>query len=468
MTPWTAAAKNRIMPLAVPPGIARMKTNLSMSTVLRNRWLGRLALLAFLLLTGFGITEPAAQLKNRKRITSLQIGEGAEGSRVTVVADSALNDYEAFRRGDRFYVRIPVADFTAAQPGFRGDGFEDVQLQKVGDSVVVSFKLQPGATARVDQRSNRLDVIFFSPSRMARNNAANSVPSRMSSGATRVTARTNAAPATQRRERDIVGPLPPGSPQTFSARAVDGASAERPIDGQRTLETSTQTGTANLANKRANDGSVSSTTSSQVDSSIPAPAAPPSYTLPTIVTPSVTEPSRPSSAPVATGRSTWKTRGQSAVHWVSANRLVSLLGGLALLCLMGIVAFFLYTRGKKVVKAKRVKTPGVQPKYTHGLELEDMLAGTTSDPVSNVNSGSFVDEFATRRPNEQSSAAPLVVQKDFSEASGRVARPIGRAAAEGVVARPQSRWVPTRPSLGPAMSGAREGIEDQEREVFEL
>jgi len=91
----------------------------------------------------------AAQSRNQKRIMSIQIGEVSEGSRVTVVSDSALNDYEAFRRGDRFYVRIPLAEFTAGQPHFRGDGFEDVQVQKVGDSIVVSFKLQPGATARV-------------------------------------------------------------------------------------------------------------------------------------------------------------------------------------------------------------------------------------------------------------------------------------------------------------------------------
>lgn len=79
---------------------------------------------------------------------------------MTVVSDSALNDYEAFRRGDRFYVKIPLADFSSALPQLRADGFEDVQVQRVGDNVVVSFKLQPGATARVEQRSNRLDVIF--------------------------------------------------------------------------------------------------------------------------------------------------------------------------------------------------------------------------------------------------------------------------------------------------------------------
>jgi len=34
---------------------------------------------------------------------------------VTIVSDSALNDYEAFRRGDRFYVKIPQAEFAFSQ-----------------------------------------------------------------------------------------------------------------------------------------------------------------------------------------------------------------------------------------------------------------------------------------------------------------------------------------------------------------
>src|SRR6185436_4665745 len=155
-----------------------MKINFLKNLVNRNRTRCSLALLASLISIWFALTPGAAQSKLQKRITSLQIGEGAEGARVTVVSDSLLNDYEAFRRGDRFYVRIPLADFTAGKPVFRGDGFDDVQVQKVGESVVVSFKLQPGASARVDQHSNRLDVIFSAPNRIART-------SRASSGSTR-------------------------------------------------------------------------------------------------------------------------------------------------------------------------------------------------------------------------------------------------------------------------------------------
>lgn len=419
-----------------------MKTNLSGSTVLRNRWRGGVTLLAFLLIISFGITEGVAQSrnKNEKRITSLQIGQRAEGSRVTIVADSSMNDYEAFRRGDRFYVRIPLANFIAAQPGFRGDGFEDVQVQKVGDSVVVSFKLQPGATARVDQRSNRLEVIFFSSNRMARNNTVNSIPSLVSPSATIVTNRTN------------------------DAAVVAEANAERPNDGQPTLGRSTQTSTADPANRAGNNGSISSGEPSQVDSSDSAAA--PTYSIPTIATPSVTEPSKSLTAPLTTRWSNWKARGVTAVQWVSANRLASLPGSFTLLALIGLLAFFVNNRRKNVGKAKRERTPGVQPTYTAGLELEDMLAGRASDPVSNVDSVSFVDELATRQPSEQPAAPAPVVQPDFSGA--RVARASGRAMAAAVVAKPQSQWILTRPPMTPSMSGVHKVSEAQEREVFEL
>jgi hypothetical protein len=73
-----------------------------------------------------------------------------------------LNDYEAYRRGDHFYVKIPAADVARAE-ALRGRGFGDVKAQRSGDSTVVSFKLQPGATAHVEQRSNRLEVVFTVP-----------------------------------------------------------------------------------------------------------------------------------------------------------------------------------------------------------------------------------------------------------------------------------------------------------------
>ena len=127
-----------------------------------NTWRRIVLVLGIVSLFGLVVTAGSAQLKNQKRVTGLQLGDAAGGSRVTIASDSPMSDYEAFRRGDRFYVKIPVATFAGASPDLRGNGFEDIRVETVGGSVVVSFRLQPGATARVDQRANRLDVIFSS------------------------------------------------------------------------------------------------------------------------------------------------------------------------------------------------------------------------------------------------------------------------------------------------------------------
>src|SRR5437016_5767020 len=64
--------------------------------------------------------------------------------------------------GDRFYVKIPRSEVPRAET-VRGRGFADVKAQRTGDSTVVSFRLQPGATAHVEQRGNKLEVVFTVP-----------------------------------------------------------------------------------------------------------------------------------------------------------------------------------------------------------------------------------------------------------------------------------------------------------------
>src|ERR1051325_3905538 len=182
-----------------------MKINLINSKVVATRCnFGILA--AGVCLVWVAFLSGAAQVKNDKRITAVQLGSGAEGARVTIVSDAGLNDYEAFRRGERFYVRIPLAEVAASKPGFHGDGFDDVQVQKVGDSVVVSFKLQPGASARVDQHGNRLEVIFTSIARIQRSVANTSNNRATAANTTPVTVPTNAD-----RQRDAAGPAPSDS-----------------------------------------------------------------------------------------------------------------------------------------------------------------------------------------------------------------------------------------------------------------
>jgi HEAT repeat protein len=111
------------------------------------------------------------------------VGRGSEtgqGSRVTITADDSLKDYSAYRSGDRFYVVLPKSAAGARGGGGSGRGYSDMQVQQRGDSVVLSYRVQPGAKPRVEQRFNRLDVVFDVPGdagqQAATNNAARQQP----------------------------------------------------------------------------------------------------------------------------------------------------------------------------------------------------------------------------------------------------------------------------------------------------
>ena len=92
---------------ASAPRFAPMK-KLTLRTLSRkNKWRLGGIVLGLLGLVWFGLTPGAAQLRNPKKVTSVRSTDAPEGSKVTVVSDSALSDYEAYRRGDRFYVKVP-------------------------------------------------------------------------------------------------------------------------------------------------------------------------------------------------------------------------------------------------------------------------------------------------------------------------------------------------------------------------
>ena len=95
----------------------------------------------------------------RNHIATIHSADSSEGSRVSISSDQALTDYEAYRRGDRFYVRIPASDVPRAE-AVRGRGFADVTAQRNGASTTLAFRLQPGSTAHVQQSGNRLDVVI--------------------------------------------------------------------------------------------------------------------------------------------------------------------------------------------------------------------------------------------------------------------------------------------------------------------
>lgn len=133
----------------------------------------------------------SAGQSKRPHVATLRASDSADGSRVSLSSDQSLNDYEAYRRGDRFYVRIPPSDVPGAE-ATHGRGFADVKAQRSGDSTVVSFRLQPGVTAHVEQRSNRLEVVFTVPGGSTSTNAGRDTTRPRSSPNANVSRQTNA------------------------------------------------------------------------------------------------------------------------------------------------------------------------------------------------------------------------------------------------------------------------------------
>jgi hypothetical protein len=98
-----------------------------------------------------------------RRIASLRARETTEGARVTLTSDAQLNNYTSYESGGRFYVRIAQADagdVDALAGSLQGRGFADAQIERRGADVLLSFKLEAGATAEVKQSFNRLEVRF--------------------------------------------------------------------------------------------------------------------------------------------------------------------------------------------------------------------------------------------------------------------------------------------------------------------
>jgi hypothetical protein len=478
------------MPAAVSLFIAPMKNNFLKSIVLKDRWRCGLVLLAVLCLIATGFTPGAAQSKNHKRVTSVRLGESAEGARVTVVSDSPLSDYEAFRRGDRFYIKIPLASFATSQPNFRGDGFDDIQVQTVGDSVIISFKLQPGATARVDQRSNRLDVIFSAVNRIARNNTSSSVFNRVSSSATSGINRLNSAINTQGPRGDTAGPIPSRSYQAGHKRVIVARQSEESVTAKAPAASNAQ----GSSQKTEKSSSIANTATAKPpsQSTSPPPVGPSptpySYQPARSSTPVVSFGSQPAVSSSREANSQNDRRIGVAREWMSGHR--ALLGALVALGALLLLATVFYRRRKNVVKTKRIKEPRVQLTYSPNIALSDSLAAdamvspastqpltAASNADSPVPSSRFVNEYKLR-PAQSETPAPAapIVSTSVSPTSGLEnigrSKPVPAPAMAGSLQSavpPNHASVLPRPSISsPASVHDQITSEDEDREVFEL
>src|SRR5438552_17354925 len=82
------------------------------------RYVGVALLAASTIIAQSKIIRPSGQgnsnSSKRTHIATLHLTDSSEGLRVEITSDQSLNNYEAYLRGDRFYVKIPSSDAPRA------------------------------------------------------------------------------------------------------------------------------------------------------------------------------------------------------------------------------------------------------------------------------------------------------------------------------------------------------------------
>lgn len=96
----------------------------------------------------------------KRRVVALRRKETAEGERLTLTSDSPLDDYSSYVEGERLFVLVPLTALAGAQSNLSGRGFSDMRVEPRGDDMLLSFRLQVGASVYLRQHFNRLEVAF--------------------------------------------------------------------------------------------------------------------------------------------------------------------------------------------------------------------------------------------------------------------------------------------------------------------
>lgn len=297
----------------------------------------------------------------QQHVTTLHSRDSQEGSRVAISSDQSLSNYEAYRRGDHFYVKIPAANVPRPE-AVRGRGFADVKAQRNGNSTVLSFRLQPGATAHVEQRANKLDVVVTVPG----GSTATTQPAR-----TRESARSNVVDpmrSAQPNQRTV-------APKTANKNEVSRTNPASVVPGD--LNSNKKSGASTSASSKATP------TPAQTPSpkSSPTPKAAASASAPKAA---VTKPS-PTAAPVTQTtqprQDFWSRMKERAHYWILLAQLnpipVAVGAGLLLL----IIGLLLLQR-RRAKGTRRVKPAKAEP------------AKTTSKPVVEVSAPAVEPEPA--------------------------------------------------------------------------
>jgi hypothetical protein len=366
-------------------------------------------------LCGLGFTSGLAQIKSQKHITAVQVGRMDSGSRVSIFSDSSLNDYEAFRRGDRFYVKLPNSDLATAQASFDGAGFQDAHVLKAGDAVIISFKLQPGANARVNERSNRLDVVISVNNSIAGNPTA--TPAQTTAGPVAgVVVLPNSRPRVQH-SADAAGPVPPETPQNNRPRVVTPSPYERAETPALTERSHSQQATTATRGSKTSQPNSDAASRSQSNTTEPWTAAQSPSTTATPFPTTVNQPSnasttsayvpprQPLAVPSPIARTEWKQRKDLVLKWIAANRTLAVVAAVLMVGLIVFGGVFLLRRRSNAARPTRHKVQGVQPKYTPDGEFDDVVEHQSES------SSDLVEETTEISP--ATTASGLGVKEEF-------------------------------------------------------
>ncbi len=190
-------------------GGAGLRAALLMLTTLLCLWPVRAQQLAGL--ADNGNTPPApsgsAAAPRQKRLAPLRTNDLPGGTRITITADAALDDYSTYRDGPHFFVRLPRADADATGRELAAAaGLTAAHVEQQGADVLVAFTLSPGTTARVRQQFNRLEVFISAQ-------AAQQQPQSVSTT------------AGDKKENDTPSALPSASPAPLTVETNKPASA---------------------------------------------------------------------------------------------------------------------------------------------------------------------------------------------------------------------------------------------------
>jgi hypothetical protein len=86
--------------------------------------------------------------------------ETPSGPHFILTSDTTLDDYRSYVEGDRLFVHIPQAALANPQGELAGHGFGEMRVEERDTDVVLSVKVLQNATVMINQKFNRVEIIF--------------------------------------------------------------------------------------------------------------------------------------------------------------------------------------------------------------------------------------------------------------------------------------------------------------------